>query len=228
MAGGSSFTDEELKEFGVSRGRNEYGQTIYTIPCAICGEMVTMRQFSTTRITKCKRCKKKVSKVRSANIEAARAELLSMLAEDLDTDYDHLKRFEKGTRKLDRSYDRSIELARKAIDKFDSVPEVIACIELLHIGARVIVHQKVGSFTVDFCMPDEKVVVEIDGSLYHKNRAKQDNRDHAISYMLDGDWKIKHVPADEVMSNHITFGQSMRKLLNARRRDMGLDRLMHR
>ena len=32
MAGGSSFTDEELAELGVSRKKDEYGRTFYEVP----------------------------------------------------------------------------------------------------------------------------------------------------------------------------------------------------
>ena len=228
MAGGSSFTDEELAELGVTRKTDEYGRTMYEVPCAVCGRPVGMRNYSTTRVTRCEFCKKRSAKSRKAEIEAAKEMLLSILADDLKTDYKHLKRFETGTEKFGDAYLDSIDIAREAIDKFDSVPEVVACVELVYIGARVIVHQKIGSFTVDFCLPDEKVIVEIDGSLYHKNRAKQDNRDHAITYMLDGDWTIRHVPADSITKDHEAFGRSMKKLLNGRRRDAGMDRLKHR
>ena len=225
MARGSSLSDEELKELGVSRIKNEYGRTIYKVPCVICGRPVGSHQYTTEKIYKCSFCKKEVAKRRKAKVEAAREELLSILAEDLDTDYEHLKRFENGTKKFGKAYYDDIEKARKVIDKFDSVPEVTACVELLHIGARVIVQQKVGDLTVDFCLPDEKVVVEVDGSLYHKDRDKEEVRDHAIVYMLGGDWIIRHVPADAVTKRHEVFGDTMRKMLNARRRELGMDRL---
>lgn len=225
MAGGSSFTDEELAELGVSRKKDEYGRTFYEVPCVVCGRPVGMRVFSTQKIVKCNFCKKEIKKKRDAKIEAAREELLSILADDLGTDYEHLKRFEKGSSKFGQAYADNIETARKAIDKFDSVPEVVACIELLHIGARVIVHQAVNDFTVDFCLPDEKVVVEIDGSIYHTDDAKQFIRDNAVTHMLGDGWDVRHVPSDAVMKNHEAFGRSMRKMLNARREAQGLKRL---
>ena len=221
MARGSSLSNEELAELGVSRITGEYG-TYYEAPCVVCGRPVKLRIFSTEKVIKCDFCKKEVAKRRKAKVEAAREELLNILADDLGTDYEHLKRFEKGTTKFSRVYYDDIETARKAIDKFDSVPEVVACIELIHIGARVIAHQKVGSFTVDFCLPDEKVVIEIDGSLYHKNEAKEQIRDNAITHMLGGDWIVRHVPADAVTKRHDSFGRTMKRMLNARREELGL------
>ena len=225
MTRGSSMTDEELNRLGVTRTSDKYGKTVYYVPCVICGKPVGIRTFTTEKVMKCSFCKKEIARKRRAKVEAAREEMLGVLAEDLGTDYDHLKRFEKGSMKFGATYSHDIERARKAIDDFDSVPEVVACIELLHIGTRVIVHQDVGDYTVDFCLPDEKVIVEIDGSLYHSNEAKEQMRDYAISYMLDGDWLVRHIPADAVAKNPSAFGANMKRMLNARRDELGIERL---
>jgi len=225
MAGGSSLTDEELKELGVSRKPSKYGYMVYEIPCVICGNTVSTHRFSTERVYKCGLCKKEVKKRRAEKVEAAREEILSILAEDLGTDYEHLKRFEKGTSKFGTAYTSDIDKARKVIDRFDSVPEVVACICLLHTGARVIAHQKVGDFTVDFCLPDEKVVVEIDGSIYHTDDAKRFVRDNAIEHMLGDGWMVRHVPSDAVMKDRAAFSRTMKRLLNARRESFGMKKL---
>ena len=215
---GSSMTDEELHRLGVTRTINEHGGTVYSVPCVVCGKPVGTRSFSTDRIVKCSFCKKEVEKRRKARADSAREELLSILAEDLGTDYEHLRRFEKGSAKFGAAYSDDIDSARAAIDKFDSVPEVVACVELLHIGARVIVHQKVGDFTVDFCLPDEKLAVEVDGSIYHADEAKEQMRDYAITQMLGDGLEVRHIPSDAIMKNHVVFGRGMRKMLEGRRR----------
>lgn len=218
MTNGASLTNAELEELGVKRKKDTYGRNLYEVPCAICGRPVTTRQFSTNRIFKCDFCKKEIKRKRNDKVEAARRELLGVLADDLGTDYEHLKRFENGASKFGDAYADNIEAARKAIDKFDSVPEVVACIELLHIGARVIAHQKVGDFTVDFCLPDDRIVVEVDGSIYHADEAKEQMRDYAIMQMLGDGWEVRHVPSDAIMKNHAAFGNGMRRMLNARKR----------
>lgn len=225
MTKGSSMTDEELNRLGVTRKTDEFGRAVYLVPCVVCGKLVGMHMFTTQKVVKCSFCKKEIVKRRKAKVDAAREEILSILAEDLGTDYEHLRRFEKATTKFGRAYADNIEDARTAIDKFDSIPEAVACIELLHIGTRVIVHQRVGDYTVDFCLPEEKVVVEIDGSLYHNDEAKEQMRDYAISHMLEGDWEIRHIPADAVMKNHVVFGKGMRRMLNERREELGIERL---
>jgi very-short-patch-repair endonuclease len=219
------FTDEELNQLGVSRKQTKTG-TVYSIPCIICGNPVYTRRFSVNRTYKCKLCEKEIVKKRNAKAKAAKEQAERLLADDAGVDYEHFHRFEKGAAKFSRAYAHDVEVARKAIGKFDSIPEVVACIELLHIKARLIVHQKVGDYTVDFCLPDEKVIIEIDGSLYHTDEAKEQVRDYAIRYMLGDGWTVRHIPADAVMKRHAVFGSNMRKMLNARREEMGMKHLV--
>ena len=225
MATGSSLSKEELNALGVSRQFDNFGKSYYIIPCAICSMPVTSRQFNTDRVYKCKLCKNDMAKKRKAKLKAAKEQAERMLAEDIGVDYGHFHRFEKAAEKFGTAYSKNVETARRALDKFDSTPEVMACIELLHIGARVIVHQRVGDFTVDLCLPDEMVVIEVDGSLYHADETKEQMRDYAISHMLGEGWTIRHVPADAIAKNHSLFGIGMRRLLNARRNDLGMEPL---
>ena len=220
MAKGSDLSDSDLAQLGVSRGRDEFGKLVYFVPCIVCGKRIGTRQFTTERMYKCNTCKSEIAKKNKAKVKAAREDILSILAEDLGTDYDHLKRFENGSSKFGKAYSDSIEKARKAIDRFDSVPEVVACIELINIGARVIVHQRVGDFTVDFCLPDEKLVIEIDGSIYHRDDDKTSMRDYAVTNMLGDGWIVRHIPAEAVTKNHEAFGRGMGKLLKSRREEL--------
>lgn len=222
MTRGSSLSDEELAALGVSRTPQRYGNSIYEIPCVICGRPVRTRSYNTENVYKCNLCKSDVAKISNAKVKAIKEAHERMLAQEFSTDYEHLHRFEKGAEKFSDAYSRNIEAARSAIGKFDSVPEVSACISLLHIGARVIVHQSVGDFTVDFCLPDEKVVVEIDGSLYHADETKEFMRDFALKSMLGDGWIVRHIPADAVIKKHVVFERTMRKMLNDRREELGL------
>lgn len=225
MTNGARLSDEELAALGISRKANEYGYDVYTIPCAICGLPVRVSSFNTEYVYKCNLCKSDIRKKRYAKNRAEKERVERFLAEDIGIDYEHFHRFESASAKFGLAYYIDVERARKVIEKFDSVPEVMACIELLHIGARVIVHQKVGDFTVDFCLPDEKVVVEVDGSLYHTNADKEYSRDYALKNMLGDGWLIKHVPADAIKKRHEAFGRNMKRLLNARREELGMGKL---
>jgi very-short-patch-repair endonuclease len=217
---GSSLTDEELEALGISRRKSEYGNAIYTVPCAVCGRAVTTRSFSTNKTYKCRLCKNEVARRMAENAKAAKLEHDSIMADELGTDAEHAARFEKAASRFDDSYSKSIVKARTVIDRFDSSPEAVAGIGLLHIGARVIAHQKVGMYTVDFCLPDEKVVVEVDGSIYHTDEMKAHSRDLAVVRMLGMDWVVRHIPADAITKNHTAFERNMRRMLDERREEL--------
>ncbi len=166
-------------------------------------------------------CKRDIKRKRDAKLRAERERIEKVLAEDTATDTTHLRRFNSAAARFGADYSHSIATARRIIGDFDSIPEAVACIELLHLGTRVIHHQKVGGYVVDFCLPVEKVVVEIDGSLYHSDEAKEEIRDYAIRHMLGEGWTVRHIPADNLSRQHKTFGRAMRKMLNARRKELG-------
>lgn len=71
----------------------------------------------------------------------------------------------------------------------------MVAIELVRLGHRVIPQQKIGKYRVDFLLKDVKMVIEVDGDLYHKDQFKGD-REATIQFSLGMDWKIVHVPAE--------------------------------
>ena len=221
---GELYSDEELEAYGVKRTKANDGLSVYEMPCAVCGRTTRTRSFFPTKIAKCSFCRGEIEQKRIKKIAAAKKQHEEKMAEEIGIDRVHYSRFEKGVSKFGLEYLPAIERAEQAIEKFESVPEVVACIELLHNGVRVIPHQAVGTYTVDFCLPDEKVVVEIDGSIYHANPDREYRRDYAITNMLGSDWIIRHIPSDLVMKNHEAFGRNMKRMLDDRRFELNVKR----
>ena len=91
--------------------------------------------------------------------------------------------------------------ARMAQEKYGSVPEAMVAIELLRLGYRVIAQQKINKYRVDFYLPDDKIVIEVDGELYHSKK-KHSDREAIIQLTLGWDAQIIHIPA-ELISNDI-------------------------
>lgn len=85
---------------------------------------------------------------------------------------------------------------------YGSIPEAMVAIELLRLGYRIIPQQKVKKYKVDFAIPKEKIVIEVDGYVYHKDSYKGD-REAIIQLALGLDWKIIHIPA-ELIAEDIT------------------------
>lgn len=216
MVSGKRLSDDELAALGVKRIIYN-GTEMYEIPCVICGKKTRSYTFDSMRTYKCLTCYSSVMKKHEKKRRLEKRKHEEILAEKLEVDLTRFRRFEKAVSYFGVEYFYAIEQAQEAMEKFDSVPEVVACIELLHIGVRVIPHQCVGNYTVDFCLPDEKAVLEIDGILYHSNYYREHSRDIALQNMLGDGWVIKHIPADAVMKNHKAFGKLMRKFVDDRR-----------
>ena len=54
----------------------------------------------------------------------------------------------------------------------------------------------VGSFRIDFAFPDEKVGVEVDGSRWHADRQKDQDRDNKLESL---GWKVIHIPGSDAV-----------------------------
>lgn len=86
-------------------------------------------------------------------------------------------------------------------DKFDSASEIIAAIILIHNHVHIKPQYKVDKYQVDFLLPEEKVVLEIDGVAHKLKTAKDAIRDDVIRYTLGKEWQVIRIPAEELNKN---------------------------
>lgn len=162
---------------------------VYYIPCEKCGKEVKRTSYSRSYNYFCDYCKgviKKKQKIASNDHVKTKAEI----------------RFEKAVEELKQqvknidSYKKYIEIAKSKTEKYGSIPEIIVAIELLKLGYSIIPQQKVGKYRVDFAIPNKKIIIEVDGEIYHSNINKQ--RELEIQIMMGMDWKIIHIPAESI------------------------------
>lgn len=222
MVMGCYLSDEELAAFGVEVSRDRYGKRLYTIPCDVCGDLIKTSKYNTKNTYRCKACKKHHVEINNRIERLLKNKIEHEEADEIGIDHSHYERFESAASNFGIKYYCAIEQASTVMHKFDSIPEAIACIELLYIGAKVIPQQKIGRYTVDFCLPDEKLIIEIDGALYHQNPNEEYWRDVAIKRLAGDDWVIKHIPAETLKKNHSLFGKSIKRLIDNRRYDLNI------
>lgn len=167
----------------------------YEVPCDICGKSIKTRKYSSNRNYLCNYCRYVLNKKK----------------EILET-YDDVRtkkeiQFDKAVEKLKsqvddfENYERPIEIARTRAEKYGSVPEAMVAMELLRLKFKIIPQQRVGKYHVDFALPDEKLIIEVDGTPYHADREKDLMREAAIEYKLGHGWKFVRVPDEVVQSN---------------------------
>lgn len=220
MVMGCRLTAEELAVFGVERIEKNGSRAKYLVPCDVCGIKFISYSYNTSNVYKCRNCKDKHIEIDKRMKKLLKDKVEHEEADEIGIDHEHYQRFESASSKFGLKYYFAIEQASTVMNKFDSIAEAMACIELLYIGVRVIPQQKVGRNRVDFCLPDYKAIIEIDGALYHQDPNKDYWRDVALQKRLGDDWIIKHVPAEAVKQNHALFGKSMKRMLDVRKSEL--------
>ena len=176
--------------------RQAYGYT-FEIPCDECGKIYEQRIYRSEDRHVCQACRK-MDKKQDNLVKQAILDKLYTTGQ---------QRFSKARElycqqvKNAKNRDRAITAAEKACEKFGSVPEAMVGIELIRLGYRIFPQRKIGQFRVDFAIPDEKLIVEVDGSLYHSDKVKRLQRDAAICYIVGFDWEIAHIPAEMIQKD---------------------------
>lgn len=162
----------------------------YLIPCEICGRKIRRTQYSRKRTYICDYCKGLIKEKEKAVIKKELLEVKTL----------HEERFDKAVDRIfcqvdnPEEYDNAIRIAKTRCEYYDSIPEAMVAIELLKLKYKIIPQQKIGRYKVDFAIPSIKKVIEVDGSLYHKQINNE--REAKIQFSLGLDWKIIHVPAE--------------------------------
>lgn len=185
-------------EDGITVIEGKHGRFGYIIPCELCGGDVKRTQYSRTRNYICDYCKGLIKK---------KEKIVLTHIEDVETPAE--RRFNKAVAKIEKqvknfqAYEKAINVAKTRAEKYGSIPEAMVAIELIKNKHRIIPQQKIGRYRVDFALPDIKMVVEVDGTIFHRMTERKEDREYAIQLALGFDWKIIHIPA-ELAAKRIT------------------------
>lgn len=176
--------------YGAGRG-SKTGAVIYHVPCDNCGRIHNRKTYTGNSTYWCDICK---------NL-SQRSKKIKKEMETFEDKYD--KRFSEAIKRLpkNKSYTEAISICEKCRTKFSSIPEAMLAIALIEDGYRIIPQQKILKYRVDFAIPDERIIIEVDGSIYHTDKKKELEREAAINYAIGLDWKIIHIPADYITKN---------------------------
>lgn len=205
----------EAKKDGIRHEKRGY-TTFYFPACCICGgEVETINYKSSLKYT-CQECKAK--------------KLLADKEKKQSDDYDT----------KEKKFDNAVERIRKivgnicdytyAIEKihsklhihgwFDSTEEIMVAIELVKNKIKARHQVKFGRYRADFVLPDEKIVLEVDGHIYHteSTREKETVRDDLIILALGADWEVIRI-SDTLINQNITkLISAIRKVRDKRRK----------
>lgn len=117
---------------------------------------------------------------------------------------------------LREAIDAVEEFLQENPDSFDSAHEVVAAIILIHNRVRCKPQYKVGRYLVDFLLPDEMVVLEIDGDRHKMRKVHDNNRDKRIKQELGPDWEIVRISTEYIEQNAKRLVTALRKVCEFR------------
>lgn len=175
--------------------------TAYHIVCDNCGNEYVKRRYNSNDEHLCDKCrymrKKKIQAKEKIDLEGVQTK-------------NEIK-FEKAIEEMKKQviwnakYKGCAEVAKKRVEFYGSIPEMMVAIQLLYLGYRITPQQKIGKYRVDFLIPRKKIVLEIDGKIFH---AKQNsNREATIQLSLGLDWNIIHIPAELIRNDILKLEQ---------------------
>ena len=168
----------------------------YYIPCEICRREIRRTQYSRKRTYICDYCKGVIKKKEKILISEELKNTKTRREKQFDKAIDEIK---KQCKNFDE-YEKAISIARQRVELYGSTPEAMVAIELIKLGYNIIPQQKVGKYKVDFAIPSEKIIIEVDGEIYHKDINKGD-REAVIQLSFGLEWRIIHIPAEKISKN---------------------------
>lgn len=209
----AKYSDVELEELGIERitapGRGNWESNAYVYKCARCGRPTVKQAVILGRPIYCSFCHNNTDEKRKLAAKAIErdAKELELL---MGIDPKHEDRFEKAVKAVRAigNFEQAIKQARSMAHKFGSVPEAMAAIILISCKIEIVPQSKIFDnkrAAVDFVLPEHKVVIEIDGSLYHADKQKLILRDATIRQRLGRDWTVMHIPAEDLVKSPRVF-----------------------
>ena len=199
----------EAKKDGIKivQGAGNKTYTIYFPKCHICGEEVKSMNYKSNMKYTCQRCK-------LLNYMADKQQRIESNKDKKERKLNNaIIKIEKQVGPKIKDYNKAIEIVKQNLhqDKwFDSTEEIMTALELIRRKIQFKHQVPFGIYRADFVLPEEKIVLEIDGTIFHteKTREKENTRDSLIIFNLGPEWEVVRI-TDELIN------QNIRRLLPA-------------
>lgn len=195
----------DAKKNGISY-RDEGRITLYKVICNQCNSFFEHNRYNSSNAHTyiCGRCKEN-----------------SKVAEDLYLKVRKEERFERAVERIEKmveitqDYKVAINRANKYLHKkgwFQSTEEIMVAIELLKNKVKTIHQQKINRYTVDFVLPDKKIILEVDGDIFHSDLEREGKRDANILFAMGLDWYVVRIPTAKVNKDITKLMEEIEKI----------------
>jgi very-short-patch-repair endonuclease len=178
--------------------QNKYRETLYYPPCHICGKQVMSYNYKPGLKYTCKDCK------------ALRKDVVEGLKENIRRS-DKYPKLDRAIRRINAvtdidAYKGAIEWVEKHLGEvgwFQSTEEIMVALELIKQGVKAHHQVKINKYRADFVLPDDKIVLEIDGTVFHRKDTKdyEKYRDSVIVLKMGLEWEVIRVSTADINKN---------------------------
>ena len=198
-------------------GKSITSITAYYPKCHICGKEVLSYSYIRGKQYTCKDCKldnyladKEIKNIKNLDKKEQKFEKA-------------VARITKTVGKNINKYEKAIDIVHKKLHKdnwFDSTEEIMTAIELVKNKVKARHQVKVGRYRIDFVLPDEKIILEIDGRLFHTDNTleKEKVRDNLLLLHFGVDWEVIRITDDYINQNIKRLVPAIRRLKDERAR----------
>ncbi|MEY8001592.1 endonuclease domain-containing protein [Clostridium sp. Mt-5] len=201
---------EAIKD-NISMFKDRYGDNIYRARCYICGKPVNTRVYHSNTNYRCKECKEKeANKTRLISTELKRKKLENAI-----------KRIKRQKNNI-KQYGHAIEKIKELLPTpnwFQSTEEIMVGIELYKRKIKFNHQVKINKYIVDFVLPEQKIVLEVDGELFHNELTieKEKIRDSIILLNLGPEWEVIRIKDKYINKNINKLTTAITKVNNMRK-----------
>jgi very-short-patch-repair endonuclease len=204
---------KEALEDKIPIQKDSKGFNWYYPPCKICGTPVPNWGYIRSANYICSSCRKELVKL---EFESRGDLSVDKKEEKLQR---ALKRIEKVTNIDD--YEKAIILVRRGFNNtswYQSTEEIMVALELVKQGIKAHHQVKVYDYRVDFVIPDLKVALEVDGSIYHNKNTKEIIRDEVIEQKLGDGYEVIRISTENINLNITKLLPAIKAVLYSRKK----------
>ena len=190
--------------------KDSSGYTSYYPPCEYCGASVKSWAYQPSLKYVCNSCREMILD-RRLNEKTSTKE----------------KRLDSAIRKISKvakieNYQTGICWVKNNLDHpgwFQSSEEIMTALELIRKGVKAYHQVRVFDYHVDFVLPDMKVALEIDGSIYHDKSRKEKEvlRDEIIAEKLGKGYEVIRINTDCIDQNVTMLVPAIKAVLKRRK-----------
>lgn len=171
--------------------------TIY-YPCWKCGTQVEVEERVITYRAFCEPCEKGYNEKKSNDLkEYVRLKTIIMHERAMRI----LEKQKAELYPYKEASEAVLEFALKPGEKFSSSHEMVAAMELIRNRVKVKTQQTIGSYRVDFVIPELKIVFEVDGYMHKTSKVKDSERDIELRKLLGAEWEVVRISTKNIEEN---------------------------